>query len=75
MREREARRFVENFPEWIQEWGKKSVKNYKEEEGDGFDFDLQMLYKWAYHRAKGLVSAIQWFVHCLYVRGFKIVRK
>jgi len=65
MRERDAQNLVKLFPEWIKEWNKEASQ----------DENLQSLHVWAIHRAKGLVSAIQWFIHCLYSRGFKIVRK
>ncbi len=73
MRERDARKLVENFPDWLYEWSRESRKAHKEKFGD--DFAIGSLYEWAVHRARGLVSPIQWFVHCLYSKGFKIVRK
>lgn len=67
MKEENARELVEKFPDWLEEASKKS-----QGKDDAY---VHLVYIEGIHRAKKLISSIQWFVHVLYLNGFKITKK
>lgn len=63
MNRKEALSLVEDFPDWV---GKSEIKE------DQFSLSLRL---WGRIKAEILVPKIQWFIHVLYLKGYKVTKK
>ena len=74
MNRQKAIRLSKRWPEWMKRWKEEAIKKSRKDLPEDVNY-FENLYEHAIRQTKNESGMIEWFIHCLYKRGYKIVPK